>query len=67
LIIGEICCNKMLIVLNKLDLIEESKRESTIDKIKKRLLKTLENTKFADSQIVSVAASNQNQCVRKYF
>jgi selenocysteine-specific elongation factor len=57
----------MLIVLNKLDLIEESKRESTIDKIKKRLLKTLENTKFADSQIVSVAASNQNQCVRKYF
>ena len=67
MIIGEICCNKMLIVLNKLDLIEESKRESTIDKIKKRLLKTLENTKFADSQIVSVAASNQNQCVRKYF
>jgi selenocysteine-specific elongation factor len=57
----------MLIVLNKLDLIEESKRESTIDKIKKRLLKTLENTKFADSQIVPVAASNQNQCVRKSF
>ena len=28
LIIGEICCDKMLIVLNKLDLIEESKRES---------------------------------------
>ncbi len=55
----------MLIVLNKLDLIEESKRESTIDKIKKRLLKTLENTKFADSQIVAVAASNQ--CVRKSF
>ena len=57
----------MLIVLNKLDLIEESKRESTIDKIKKRLMKTLENTKFADSQIVAVAASNQNQCVRKFF
>jgi len=56
----------MLIVLNKLDLIEEAKREITIDKIKKRLLKTLENTKFAESQIVSVAASNQNQCVRKF-
>jgi selenocysteine-specific elongation factor len=55
----------MLIVLNKLDLIEEAKREGTIDKMKKRLLKTLENTKFADSQIVSVAASNQNLCVRK--
>jgi selenocysteine-specific elongation factor len=33
LIIGEISCNKMLIVLNKLDLIEESKRESTIEKV----------------------------------
>ncbi len=33
LIIGEITCNKMLIVLNKFDLIDESKRESTIDKV----------------------------------
>ena len=33
LIIGEISCNKMLIVLNKLDLIEESKRESTVEKV----------------------------------
>ena len=60
LIIGEICCDKMLIVLNKLDLIEESKRESIIDKMSKRLLKTLENTKFANSPIVAVAA-NKNQ------
>jgi len=60
LIIGEICCDKMLIVLNKLDLIEESKRESVIEKMSKRLLKTLENTKFANSPIVAVAA-NKNQ------
>lgn len=59
LIIGEICCDKMLIVLNKLDLIEESKREATIDKISKRLWKTLENTKFANCPIVAVAANRQ--------
>lgn len=33
LIIGEITCDKLMIVLNKLDLIEEAKRESTIDKV----------------------------------
>ena len=59
LIIGEICCDKMLIVLNKLDLIEESKRQATIEKVTKRLLKTLENTKFANSPVVAVAASKQ--------
>lgn len=57
LIIGEICCDKMLIVLNKLDLVEEAKRPALIDKMSKRLLKTLENTKFANSPIVAVAAN----------
>ncbi|CAF0707256.1 unnamed protein product [Brachionus calyciflorus] len=64
LIIGEICCNKMLIVLNKLDLIEPDKRSSAVEKMSKRLSKTLENTKFANSPIVSVAASlpiNENE------
>ena len=61
LIIGEICCDKLLIILNKLDLIEESKRQATVEKMSKRLLKTLENTKFANSQIVAVAANQQQQ------
>ena len=60
LIIGEICCDKLLIILNKLDLIEESKRQATVEKMSKRLLKTLENTKFANSQIVAVAANQQS-------
>lgn len=60
LIIGEICCDKMLIVLNKLDLIEDTKRAATIDKISKRLLKTLESTKFANSKIIAVAANLQS-------
>jgi len=61
LIIGEICCDKLLIILNKLDLIDESKRPATVEKMSKRLLKTLENTKFANSQIVAVAANQQQQ------
>jgi len=33
LIIGEITCDKMIIVLNKTDLIEPAKRASTIDRV----------------------------------
>ena len=33
LIIGEILCNKMIVVLNKIDLIEEKKRPATIEKV----------------------------------
>lgn len=68
LIIGEICCDKMLIVLNKLDLVENSKRAATIDKISKRLLKTLETTKFANSKIIAVAANlHTNVSLRNYL
>ena len=34
LIIGEITCDQMLVVLNKIDLVEESQRQSTIDKVR---------------------------------
>jgi selenocysteine-specific elongation factor len=56
LIIGEICCDKLIIVLNKLDLIEEAKREAFVEKMKKKLRKTLENTKFAACSIVATSA-----------
>ncbi|XP_076046975.1 eukaryotic translation elongation factor, selenocysteine-specific [Oratosquilla oratoria] len=56
LVIGEILCNTMLIVLNKVDLIPAEKQNSTIEKMTKRLLLTLKNTKFANSKIVTVAA-----------
>jgi selenocysteine-specific elongation factor len=61
LIIGEICCDKMLVVLNKIDLIEPTQRQASIEKMSKRLLKTLESTKFANSPIVAVAANLQQQ------
>lgn len=67
LIIGEICCDKMLIVLNKLDQIEEAKRTATIDKISKRLLKILESTKFANSKIIAVAAHQQTNVNKVRF
>ncbi|KAL3870280.1 hypothetical protein ACJMK2_038357 [Sinanodonta woodiana] len=56
LVIGEITCGKMIIALNKVDLLPLDKKDSTIDKMKKRLQKTLENTKFAGCPIVPVAA-----------
>lgn len=33
LVIGEITCNKMVVVLNKIDLIPNEKRQPTIDKV----------------------------------
>ena len=33
LVIGDITCNKMVVVLNKVDLISHEKRESTIEKV----------------------------------
>ena len=33
LIIGEILCNKMIVVLNKVDLLEPTKRDSAVEKV----------------------------------
>ncbi|RDD39170.1 Selenocysteine-specific elongation factor [Trichoplax sp. H2] len=56
LIIGEITCDKMLIVLNKIDLLKPESKLQQIEKMSKRLRKTLQNTKFAEAPMVSVAA-----------
>ena len=56
LVIGEITCQKMIVVLNKVDMLPESKRAASIEKMKKRMLKTLETTCFAGSPIIPVAA-----------
>ena len=34
LIVGEITCEKMLVVLNKIDLIPENKRAATVEKLR---------------------------------
>uniref|UniRef100_G1KXB6 Eukaryotic elongation factor, selenocysteine-tRNA specific n=1 Tax=Anolis carolinensis TaxID=28377 RepID=G1KXB6_ANOCA len=56
LVIGQIACQKMIVVLNKIDLLPESKRQAAIEKMTKKMQKTLENTKFHECPIVSVSA-----------
>ncbi|XP_066859561.1 selenocysteine-specific elongation factor isoform X3 [Anser cygnoides] len=56
LVIGQIACQKMVVVLNKIDLLPEGKRQSAIEKMTKKMQKTLENTKFCGCPIVAVAA-----------
>ncbi|XP_076810100.1 selenocysteine-specific elongation factor-like isoform X1 [Clavelina lepadiformis] len=57
LVIGEIVCEKMLVVLNKIDLIPKEKRKAAIEKMTKRMHKTLENTKFSGCTITTAAAN----------
>uniref|UniRef100_A0ACB8EHP1 Uncharacterized protein n=1 Tax=Sphaerodactylus townsendi TaxID=933632 RepID=A0ACB8EHP1_9SAUR len=56
LVIGQIACQKMIVVLNKTDLLPEEKRQAVIEKMAKKMQKTLENTKFCGCPIVPVAA-----------
>jgi len=56
LIIGEITCDKMIIVLNKVDLFPPEKREAAVEKLKKKMRATLKSTKFHDAEIVAAAA-----------
>ncbi|XP_054443460.1 selenocysteine-specific elongation factor isoform X2 [Pteronotus mesoamericanus] len=56
LVIGQIACQKLIVVLNKVDLLAEGKRQAAIDKMVKKMQKTLENTKFQGAPIIAVAA-----------
>jgi selenocysteine-specific elongation factor len=67
MIIGEICCEKLIVVLNKLDLIEETKREAFVEKMKKKLRKTFENNKFAECSIVAVSTQQALVIAIKFF
>ncbi|XP_029286898.1 selenocysteine-specific elongation factor [Cottoperca gobio] len=56
LLIGELSCSRMVVVLNKIDLLPPNKRQSAIEKMTKRLHKTLENTRFKECPVIAVAA-----------
>lgn len=49
LLIGELTCPRMVVVLNKIDLLPPDKRQAAIEKMTKRLHKTLESTRSAFS------------------
>ena len=56
LVIGEITCSKMMIVLNKVDMLPPDSRDASIQKMMKKMRATLSKTKFKEAPIVSVAA-----------
>ena len=54
--VGEIATDKLLVVLNKVDLLPEQIREKAISKAQKMLLKTFAYTKFRKPNMVSISA-----------
>ncbi|EUB57506.1 Selenocysteine-specific elongation factor [Echinococcus granulosus] len=56
LVIGELTCDALVVVLNKVDLIPPEERDAKIAKMKLRVSKTLQSTKFKDAPIVAVSA-----------
>ncbi|XP_072437896.1 selenocysteine-specific elongation factor [Chiloscyllium punctatum] len=56
LVIGEITCPRLVVILNKIDLLPEAKKQVAIDKMTKKMQKTLENTRFNGCPIIPVAA-----------
>lgn len=56
LLIGELTCPRMVVVLNKIDLLPPNKRQGAIEKMTKRLHKTLESTRFKECPVIAVAA-----------
>ncbi|KAF3689797.1 Selenocysteine-specific elongation factor [Channa argus] len=56
LLIGELTCQRMVVVLNKIDLLPPNKRQNAIEKMTKRMHKTLESTRFKDCPVIAVAA-----------
>ena len=56
LVIGEIICTKMMVIINKVDLLEEAKRDQLVEKMMKKLKITFQKTKFKDIQMIAVSA-----------
>ena len=57
IVIGEITTDKMIVVLNKVDMISDDERESKIEKLIKRIQKVLNGTKFPNAPIVLTSAA----------
>lgn len=57
LILSEITSKPIIVVLNKIDRIDESIRDASIEKVTKKVQKTLEPTIFKCSKIIPVSAS----------
>ncbi|VDD77533.1 unnamed protein product [Mesocestoides corti] len=67
LVIGELTCEALLVVLNKIDLILPEKRDERISKMKVRIAKTLESTKFKNAPIVALSAVQSDRLAEGDF
>jgi selenocysteine-specific elongation factor len=57
IVIGEITTDNIVIALNKIDMLPEEDRTERIEKISRRIHKTLSTSKFADVKIVPISAA----------
>ena len=57
IVIGEITTDKLIIVLNKCDLLPEAERDLRIEKMTNKLRKIFATTKFANSPIIATSAA----------
>lgn len=56
LLIGELTCPRMVVILNKIDLLPPNKRQSAIEKMTKKMHRTLQSTRFKECPVIAVAA-----------
>lgn len=56
--IGGLTCDRMIVALNKTDLLEADKKDKVIEKMAKKISKVLADTPFRDSPIIPVSAQN---------
>lgn len=56
LILGEIIKKPMIVVLNKIDMIDAAKRDTIIEKVTRKVQKTLESTILARAKIIPISA-----------
>lgn len=58
LVLSEIMASRMVVVMNKVDLVEESKRMAFLEKMRRRVSKTLATTKFSASPVCFTSANS---------
>ena len=56
LVVGEVATDRLLVVLNKVDLLPVQTRDKAISKAQRMLLKTFAHTKFRKPPVVSISA-----------
>lgn len=61
MVIGEITTDKVILVLNKIDLIPEAEREKRIPEIVNNIKKTISKTKFKNAPIVGTGSFSNHQ------